>query len=205
MAILFATAIRIVIIVKKIMKYIFYLLVAFCLVSTLSCKDDDANNIEADLFYDNGINSAPIFEAGTHVAAARFPRSITSNFAGQKLNLVEFYLINTPSTCKIKIFDEGTSTKPGTLLYEANVTSSAQPNAWVQHTLTDNVTITNKDIWLAVEFTHFEANNTIGCDVGPADENGDWVLEGNETEWETYRNFTSDAVNINWNIRGSVE
>jgi len=186
------------------MKFFPYLLVAFCLMAVFSCNDDD-NNIDADLFYDNGINSAPVFEAGTHEAAARFPRSLTNNFAGQKLDRVEFYLINTPNTCKIKIYDEGVDDQPGALLYQADVTSSALPNAWVDHTLTDDVTISNKDLWIAVEFSHFDERNTLGCDVGPADENGDWVLEANEVNWETYRNFTSDAVDINWNIRGHVE
>ncbi len=187
------------------MKNLAFILVLACVATFFSCKDDDGSNITADLFYDQGENTAPFFDAGVHLAAARFPRSLTSSFDGQNLTKVEFYLVNTPSNCKIRIYDEGTSEQPGTQLYEADVTNTASPNAWNTHDLTETIGISNKDLWIAVEVTHNDSRNTIGCDVGPADPNGDWVLEGSEISWLSYRSFTNDLVNINWNIRGYAE
>jgi len=188
------------------MKRLFYFLAIASLAFCFSCKDDDdTSQNSADLQYDLGINSAPIFGAGVHLAAARFTSSVTGSLAGQKLDRVEFYLINTPSNCKIRIFDEGTSSRPGDQLYEADVTNLVSPDSWTSHTLTEDLELANKDIWIAVEVTHPDERNTIGCDVGPANANGDWVLEGNEIEWQSYRDFTNDLVDINWNIRGYVE
>lgn len=187
------------------MKHLTLLLLLGCAISFLSCNDDEGDAISADLFYDGDANSAPIFEPGTHIAAARFPRSLTGNFAGQKLDRVEFFLVNTPNNCFIQIYDEGTADEPGALLYEANITSTVSPNSWNSHTLTDDLEISNNELWIAVEFSHTDSRNTIGCDVGPADPNGDRVLVGGEPAWSTFRAFTSSAVDINWNIRGFVE
>jgi len=138
------------------------------------------------------------------LAAARFPASSTSAFTGSKLDKVEFYLVNTPSNTKVRIYDQGTATQPGNLLYEADVTVDVSPNSWNAHTLTEDLDITGRDLWIAIEFTHPDERTTMGCDVGPASANGDWVLEGSELNWMTYRDFTDNIVDINWNIRGFV-
>jgi len=187
------------------MRSIAFIILLASMATFFSCKDDELTETPNALFYDNGENSAPIFGAGVHIAAARFPRSLTSTFEGQNLSRVQFYLINTPSNCKIRIYDEGTAQSPGAQLYEADVTSLASPNSWNIHELTETIPVTNKDLWIAVEVTHPDERNTIGCDVGPAEANGDWVLEGGEISWQTYRDFTDNLVDINWNIRAYTE
>ncbi len=188
------------------MKYISILFLLGISLTFLACNDDEEDNsVTADLFYDMGANSAPFFGMGTHQAAVRFPRSIMSSFEGEALERIEFYLVNLPNNCFIKIYDEGTAQGPGPLLYEADVTTTVNANAWNGHTLTAPLPLSSNELWIAVEFTHNEQNNTIGCDVGPAVENGDWVSEMDQTGWSSYRNFTSDAVSINWNIRGFIQ
>lgn len=188
-----------------IMKQIFLFLSLFVLALTFSCGDDDDTNVNnADLGYDLGANSAPIFGIGVHEAAARFPSSITSNFTENKLDRVDFYLVNTPSNTKVRIYDEGSATIPGLLLYEADVTIDVSPNSWNTHTIDEDINISGSDLWIAIVFTHPDERNTMGCDVGPASTNGDFVFEGSQTNWMTYRDFTNNAVNINWNIRGFV-
>lgn len=187
------------------MRHLSLLLFMSCALSFISCNDDEGDLISVDLSYDLGPNAAPIFEAGTHMAGARFTSTLTSNFAGQKLDRVDFFLVNTPSNTSIKIYDEGTADTPGPLLYEADVTSTVSPDSWNIHTLTDDVEITDRDLWIAVEFSHTDTRNTIGCDIGPANNNGDRVLIGGQTDWSTFRTFTSSAVDINWNIRGFVK
>ena len=187
------------------MKKAIYFLSFIILSLSFSCSDDETSTNDSELSYDQGPNSAPIFGEGVHIAAARFPSSITSSFSGQSLDRVEFYLVRTPSNTKIRIYDEDSPGNPGTMLYEADVTSSVNPDSWNSHTLTEDVVIADRDLWIAVEVTHPDERNTIGCDVGPALSNGDWVLEHNQIEWQTYRDFTSNAVDINWNIRGFIE
>ncbi len=187
------------------MKQILFFLSLSLVALTFSCGDDDDNNINnADLGYDLGANSAPRFGIGVHEAAARFPSSVTSSFIDKNLDRVEFYLVNTPSNTKIRIYDEGSATVPGILLYEADVTIDASPNSWNTHTISEDINISGNDLWIAIEFTHPDERNTMGCDEGPASTNGDFVLEGSQTNWMTYRDFTSNAVDINWNIRGFV-
>ena len=152
-----------------------------------------------------GPNSAPFFEIGTHEAAVKFPRSIMNNFVGETLDRVEFYLVNVPNNTFVKIYDEGDSATPGAVLYEANISGTVQSDSWNSHTLTTPLEMTGNELWLSIEFTHNERRNTIGCDEGPAVTNGDWVMEADQVGWSSYRDFTSDAVSINWNIRGFFE
>jgi len=188
------------------MKYLSLFLFVSIPFLIFNCNgDDESSSNGADLILDMGPNSAPIFEAGTHEAAARFPRSIIRNFEGRVLDRVEYFLVNVPNNTSIKIYDEGNGDVPGAVLYEANVTSEVLADSWNSHTLNDPITLTDRELWLAVEFTHNDSRNTIGCDVGPAVTNGDWVLENSQSTWRTFRDFTSDAVSINWNIRGFLE
>lgn len=188
------------------MRYFSLLLILGLSLAFCGCNNDDENNSNgADLFYDNGPNSAPFFNAGTHQAGVKFPRSLMSNFEGETLDRVEFYLVNLPNNCVVKIYNEGTAQDPGPLLYEADVSTSVNSNSWNEHTLTQPIVLTSNELWIAIEFTHNEQENSLGCDVGPALENGDWVLEADQVGWSSYRDFTSDAVSINWNIRGFIE
>jgi len=188
------------------MKYIpLFLFLSFSFALFNCNSDDESDSNGAELILDRGPSSAPIFEAGTHQAAARFPRSITSNFVGQTLDRVEFYLVNVPSNTFIRVYGEGSGDAPGTILYESNVTSEVTANSWNSHTLSEEIILSSNELWLAIEFTHSDSRNTMGCDVGPAVTNGDWVLEGSQSAWRTFRDFTSNAVSINWNIRGFVE
>ena len=188
------------------MKYFSLLFVLGFSLIFFNCNNDDENvSNDAELFYDMGANSAPFFGEGTHQAAVRFPRSLMANFEDQTLDRVEFYLVNLPTNCVIKIYNEGTAQVPGPILYEADISTTVNANAWNGHTLTDSLVLTGNELWIAIEFTHTEQNNTLGCDVGPALENGDWVLEADQIGWSSYRDFTSNAVSINWNIRGFVE
>jgi hypothetical protein len=189
------------------MKQLFFFLsISLFAITFSSCNDDDddTNVNNAEFGYDLGPNTAPFFGIGVHEAAARFNSTVTSPFVGQKLDRVEFYLVNTPSNTKVVIYDEGTATQPGPQLYSADVTVDVNANSWNIHTISQDIDITGRDLWIAIEFTHPDERNTIGCDVGPANVNGDLVLEGSELNWMTYRNFTDNVVDINWNIRGYV-
>lgn len=188
------------------MKYISLLLALSIGLTFFNCNDgDDGDSNQAELFYDNGSSSAPFFNEGTHEAAVRFPRSIMSNFTEQTLDRVDFYLVNVPNNCVVKVYNEGTDQGPGLLLYEADISTTVRGRSWNTHELTESLVLTGNELWLSIEITLDERSNTIGCDIGPAVDNGDWVSADGELGWSSYRDFTDDAVDINWNIRGVVE
>ena len=64
--------------------------------------------------------------------------------------------------------------------------------------MTRDIDLTDQDIWVAVQFSHIDQQATLGCDPGPAVEDGDWILNGGG--WQTLRGLSAE-VNINWNIR----
>ncbi|NBC09496.1 MAG: hypothetical protein GVY26_20080, partial [Bacteroidetes bacterium] len=43
---------------------------------------------------------------------------------------------------------------------------------------------------------------SIGCDAGPNQSNGDWLYDSNDSQWLPYTDRTPES--INWNIRGEL-
>jgi len=173
----------------------------------IGCQDDDESTV---LRYDGDNSSAPLLDPDVYEAAVRFPTSLTNPYAGLKLTQVEFYILNEPGSCEIKIYGEGNSSSPGTALYESGLIS-VDNGEWNTHTLSSSIDITGDDLWISVEFSHAGTSRTVGCDQGPAATNGDWIFSSITGEWLTLRQFTinnagPDAeVSINWNIRGILE
>ncbi|MBX2845402.1 MAG: hypothetical protein KTR13_04230 [Saprospiraceae bacterium] len=185
-------------------KYLLFLLALPFL--WVSCSDDDNSFGIEELSYDGPNEAAPILPLGTFEAAARFPASITSDYSGRSLDVVQFYLENVPLRTWVKVYGDGGNNAPGTLLYEREVTDDVFPFRWNSHSLDIPVTINGDDLWIAIVVEHENGNyGSIGCDPGPATSNGDWFLDVDfTTNWETFRNFTNNAVSINWNIRGEL-
>jgi len=180
------------------MKKILFILLGLAFLA-ISCQDDPIV-IDADLHLD-GVNfSAPVFDPGTHSYAVRFSGGFTTEFTGREINEVEFYLADIPNQVIVKVLGEGTSSLPGNLLYEADVTSEVVANSWNQHSLSDAVPLFGDDTWIAIEISQSNRIATIGCDEGPAVVGGDWI---NTTGWETFRDF-SGGESINWNIRANL-
>lgn len=182
------------------MKKIFLLLFTASLFF-MSCKDDN-NSGNGDLSYDGDNFSAPALPTGTFDAGVRFPRNIVDNFIGQNLQEVDFYIQDKPAGCEIVIYGEGSGTTPGSVVYTQDVIDEVSSNTWNTHVLNTPVEIKNEDIWIAVRVIHNSETRSIGCDEGPANTNGDWMLGEGESSWKTYRDLSNQQVNINWNIRG---
>lgn len=168
-----------------------------------SCSDDDGFQ-DAELNYDAANFDAPQLPEGTFEAAARFPSSITSQYNTQRLTEVEFYLQNVPENCRILIYGQGTTDVPGNLLYSADITNNISGGRWNSHSLTNPITITGQDLWISVEVQHTGDLRSIGCDPGPAANNGDKFYDSFFDEWETFRSWSQGDTSINWNIRGIV-
>jgi len=162
------------------------------------------NTIEATtLRWDNGINDDAIglTNGGTFQVAASFPASMMGAYTGQALTQVIIYINHLPSPCVLKVYDQGTPTTPGSLLYSETLNVTA--TSWNTITLATPVPISGNDIWVGYEVTHTSSTYPAGCDAGPAVVNGDWVyLSG---AWQRLYDATSGQLNVNWNIAAVVE
>jgi hypothetical protein len=156
-----------------------------------------------ELRYDADNANAPNLPAATYEAAARFTAAQTAALAGGELIEVEFYILFLPTSATLKVYDAGTATSPGALLYSADVTASVTQTSWTTHVLTTPVAIAGGDLWIAIEFTHALSQRVIGCDPGPAVPDGDWLYSSSDGMWTPFNQRF--PVSVNWNIRGIVE
>jgi hypothetical protein len=149
--------------------------------------------------YDDGVNfdAIGLTAGGTFQVAAYWPAATMAQYAGMKLNQVEFYINNVPNPCTIKIYGAGTSIAPGALLHSQTVTTTEA--SWGLYDLTDQVDITGEDLWIGYEVTHAAGFYPAGCDAGPAVVGyGDMItLDG--VVWDPMSTF---GLNYNWNLVG---
>ena len=170
----------------------------------LACNnnDDDGPTTENTLRYDGDNATGPLLAAGVHEAAARFPASVLSEFVGRNLSSISCFIGNVPQNIKVKVYAEGTFDQPGALLFSADITGSVAAPSWNEIPLSNPIEILDEDLWISVEVTHAQTQQSIGCDNGPADANGDWLFSDSDNDWIRYTQRTGESVN--WNIRGTI-
>jgi len=179
-----------------------------------ACKKDETVVVESPsgptvdppysmLHYDASNMDAPLLGAGTYEGAARFSNSQIDAFVGADITKVWFYLKNLPQSCEVRIYqaDSGDSA-PGALLYSADVSGDMEAGRWNNHTLATPLEIPDKDIWISIRVVHSSDTRSLGCDPGPAVDNGDKMWTSAGGQWITLRQY--DGTNINWNIRTVV-
>lgn len=166
-----------------------------------SCEKE--NNGTSLLNYDTENITAPQFLPGDYEMAARFPANQTAPFQGRMLEEVEVYLLERPSRTEILIYDEGDGTEPGDILHSQVVTTAMRPNSWNTVVLDVPIEITGDELWISCRVRHRDPYGTVGCDAGPANPNGDLLFTADDG-WTTLRDFSNQAIDINWNIRGVV-
>lgn len=187
---------------KKIfMKKLSFLLLSITFLFT-ACKKDDV--ALAQFYYDGENSSAPYLDAGTYDMAARFTANETRKYEGRFLEEVEFYFLAKPAKIEVRIFEQGTATEPGSLLYSKDVTAEVSASSWTRHQLDSLVEIKGEDLWLCIRVVHNDRTTSLGCDAGPANKNGDWIMSLSDNLWTSYRDYTDQNVNINWNIKGHL-
>ena len=183
------------------MKKLSFLFLSFVLLFTACKKDDIA---VAEFYYDGENSSAPYLDAGTYDMAARFTANSTRKYEDRLLKEVEFYFLAKPAKIEVRIFGQGTATEPGDLLYSKDVTTEVSASSWNRHELDTPVRIKGEDLWICIRVVHNSRTTSLGCDVGPANKNGDWIMSHSDNQWTSYRDYTDQNVNINWNIRGHL-
>lgn len=177
-----------------------FLLVSFLAVFIACDKDDNSDAVQL-LSYDGSNANAPELPAGNYIFGVRFPANETEVFQDSLLTEIRFYVKNPPRNLFARVYGAGTNEAPGALLYESNaLTALVESESWYTHTLTEPLTITGEELWLAVSFTHDNSLRSIGCDSGPAVANGDFIFDESLNTWSKFSEETPESVN--WNIRG---
>jgi len=158
-----------------------------------------ASNRNTVLHYDGpNANAIGLMAGGTFYGAARFPSELTSIFENYQLESVDVYVNASPTSLKLIIWDAGTTTTPGSILYQQNHTPV--PESWNTFVLNNALTISGSDIWVGFEVIHPAETYVLGIDGGPAAQDGDWVSEDG-TNWEHLSGY---GINSNWNIRANL-
>ncbi|TVQ15266.1 MAG: T9SS C-terminal target domain-containing protein [Bacteroidetes bacterium] len=151
------------------------------------------------LSYDgDNVNAIGLDEGGTFYGATRFPSGMTSVYENYQLESVDVFIGALPSNIKLMVWDAGTTTSAGSLMYEQSFTPTEA--SWNTVILENPVTISGADIWVGFEITHAANVYILGVDGGPANSNGGWISL-DALEWERLANY---GINSNWNIRANL-
>jgi hypothetical protein len=183
------------------------LLALLSLLAITACQDDEddtgPNPSENELRYDGPNATGPLLEAGTHEAAVRFPANYLQDFQGRELEVINFFLGQLPAACEARVYEGSTAEdEPETMIYSFDLSTLVEAPSWNRLTLTNPIVIGEEDLWLSIVLTHDQEQQSIGCDTGPNQPNGDWLYKSTDGQWRPYTERTSESVN--WNIRGEL-
>ena len=162
------------------------------------------------LHYDDGTNqnSIGLTAGGTFESAIRLTPTELGGYANYVIDQVHIhygYPEGNPGTAlsaQVKIYDAGTSTTPGNLLYSQDFTSPAV-FSWFNVSLTSPVTIAgNKDMWVSIAWLNTAAGQyPAGVDGGPyVPGKGDWVWDATDGWIE----IGPVGLPYNWNLWARV-
>jgi hypothetical protein len=181
------------------------LLILISVFSMISCSEDRLSTGPDDytLGYDGPNSISPNLPTGQYELAAQYPSAVTTPLAGQSITSIAFYLYDLPRTCEIRVYGQGSPDQPGAPIYSANILSDLKRNRWNYHNLSVPVELKGEDVWVSIRFSHNSDQQTLGCDAGPRNINGDWSFFSSDNTWLTFRARTN--ADINWNIRCKVE
>ncbi len=175
-------------------------IILFLAIGLLACSSDDPTVSENELRYDGANANSPIFPAGNHEAAARFPSFITNDLVGKGIRSIEIFVYNVPQTFSFNVYSGGSAAGPGALIFSEELSSQMVANS-LNSIAFDNPIPINGEIWLSASWNQKDTEQVIGCDAGPANPNGDWLyLSSDGDEWTSFRDRSEESVN--WNIRG---
>jgi len=194
------------------MRYSIYLLIGLCLIACRKDEDGEPNITDNTLHYDGANQSAPILARGISYSVVKFPGSEIDQqgLAGKSLKEVAFHLTQRPDRLKLLVFGWNTAngSEPGGLLYEATL-NTVDEGSWNEHRLSNPVLLPSEGIWIAFEIDAGDNElRVIGCDQGPRHPDGDGYGLFHEDDlpgWTNFFSFSNETVDINWNIRATVE
>lgn len=180
------------------MKYLFFALLGFVVLMASGCDDDDG--IQETLLQHDGANlTGPILGDGLHELSARFSAADVAPFVGRKIESIRFFLGQIPAGTEVVIYGPGVNDTPGPERYATDITNRITTTGWIEHRLTEDIELTEEEIWITIAVLHDAAQQSVGCDAGPAQAGGDFIFRATDPSWTTFRAATGESVN--WNIR----
>ncbi len=175
------------------MKKVFVIFFAILLIA---CKKDDDKDFII-LNYD-GVNvTAPTLPPGFYEFSIKLTSLLTRNAAGKSIFEVSYYLYEAPNQGVITISADNNGL-PGDIIYQQPITTFIR-NSWNDVIIDRPFELDGSIIWVGIQITQNEVRQTVGCDAGPANPNGDWLYDQTDQTWRTFRQRVGDS--INWNIR----
>jgi len=163
--------------------------------------DPKANKDGIVIHYDgpNQGNKMGLSGGGSIFSAVCFTSDILNPYNGFSFESLDVFVADMPSSFKLMIWDEGTTTAPGQLLFEQTV--EPVPNSWNSINLNQAIEISGNDLWVGFECTHEESVFPLGIDNGPAINNAGWLsLDG--LEWIK---LPDAGLNANLNTRINLQ
>ena len=161
------------------------------------------------IHFDDGtnVNAIGLTQGGTFEFAIRITPTELAGYDAWGLTTVKWHhgMTSNPQPSHsgtIKIYDAGTSTKPGSLITSEAFTTAAS-SEWEETKLSNLVLINaSKDIWVSIRVTHAAGEFPAGVDPGPmVPGKGGWItVDG--VKWEQIGDL---GLNYNWNIWAKVE
>jgi len=172
-------------------------------VKTVPSVGNMTNSDDVILMYDDGINDDAIglTAGGDFMVAAYWPAATMGQYAGMSLSEVEVYMNDIGSIAfTLTIWDVGSATAPGAILYEQAFTPLFSD--WYTVVLDVPVLLSGNDIWVGYTIVGQMAGEyPAGCDAGPAVAGfGDMItLDG-----VTWAPLSGYGLDFNWNIHTKV-
>ena len=162
--------------------------------------------VEESLYYYDGVDETYITAGGTTFEAAiRLTPTELAPYDGYDIVAIRFHHHEGTRNANMKLYDQGSSTAPGSLLI--SVPYSASGEGWVRVDLSTAIALdVTHDIWVSVEIPHNEDEYPMSADDGPeVPQKGDFVgFGGNWFEiWEV--SDPEDPIHCNWNIELIVD
>ena len=170
-----------------------------------ACQNDEPALpvFENELRYDGPNVTGPVLPAGQHEAAVRFSADYLKNYEGREMEAVQFFLGQLPDGCQLNIYAGSTTDgRPETLIGSFDLSTQVQAPAWNRLPLPIPLVVGQDDLWLSIVLVHTQEQQSIGCDAGPNQIDGDWLLLSTDGQWLPYTERTPES--INWNIRGEL-
>jgi len=215
-------------IIKKMKEASVLLIAAFMILSTVAIADtnespelmlagEDSQSQQTNTFdpdwihFDDGtnVNAIGLTAGGTFEWGIRITPTELAGYDAWEITTVKWHhgMAGNPQPSHsgtIKIYDAGTSTKPGSLITSEPYTTAASSD-WEETTLSNPALIdASKDIWVTIQVTHAAGQYPAGVGPGPVVAGkGGWItLDG--TTWEQL-GIDIPSLNYNWNVWAEVK
>jgi hypothetical protein len=184
------------------MKNIGILLIGLMLVFSTACSDDDPQPAGDNVInYDGPNDTAPTLASGFYEFGVRFTNRELSGSVGKSITEISFYMYDVLPRVTVTFSPDFTISEPAEIQYSEDVTNLTA-NAWNTFQLQTPFPIDGNPLWIGVKVDLPQAMQTIGCDAGPANANGDWLYSDEPPTWDTFRALNN--VSVNWNIRATI-